>query len=146
MKKIIVFCFALAIFSCLNAQTTQSGNNPSSSDDKVFTIVQQKPVFPGDINKWLAGNIIYPQDARMQNVQGTVYVSFIIEKNGSVSTAQVMRGVNKSLNDESLQVISKMPKWNPGMQNGHTVRVQYMVPIRYTLNDNNTTTPAQSKQ
>lgn len=142
MKKLIVLCFAMANFGCLSAQTTQPGN--STSSDKVYTVVQQRPLFPGDINKWLADNIVYPADARKNNIEGTVYVSFIIEKDGSVSAAKVLRGANKSLDDESVRTISMMPKWTPGMQNGHTVRVQYMVPIHFTLTDNNT--PAQNKQ
>ena len=141
MKKTIVFCFALAIFSCLRAQTTPA-SNPSS--DKVYTVVQQKPVFPGDINKWLGDNLVYPQDARKNNIQGTVYVSFIIETGGSVSSVKVLRGVQggRLLENEAVRVVSGMPKWNPGMQGGVPVRVAYMVPIHFVLND----TPSPTRQ
>jgi protein TonB len=145
MKKIIISCFVLLSFSCLNAQTTQSGNGASLSDDKVFTIVQQKPEFPGDVGKWLGDNIVYPQDAIKNNIQGTVYIQFIVEHDGSVSNVKLMRGIpgGSSLDNEALRVISSMPNWTPGMQNGHTVRVSYMLPIHFKLND---TAPAPAKQ
>lgn len=144
MKKLIVLFVALISFCCLDAQIVQPVN--STLPDKVYTVVQQRPLFRGDINKWLTDNIVYPADARRNNIQGTVYVSFIIEKDGSVSTPKVLRGVNKSLDDESVRVISMMPRWTPGMQNGQTVRVAYMVPIHFMLDNTTTPPPAQSKQ
>jgi len=140
MKTIIAFCIILLGFSNVYSQTTQ----PVADNDKVFTIVQQKPEFPGSINDWLAQNINYPPDARKSNIQGTVYVSFIVEKDGSVSNAKVLRGANSLLDNESLRVISIMPKWTPGMQNGHNVRVQYMVPIHFMLKDDNSSPPKQN--
>lgn len=101
--------------------------------DKVFMIVQQQPKFPGDINKWLSDHIDYPEQAKDANIQGTVFVSFIVEKDGGVSGVKILRGVNSYLDNEALRVITKMPKWSPGQQNGHSVRVQYNVPIRFVL-------------
>lgn len=139
MKKVFAFSLIILGFTSLYAQGTIDTN-------KVFTIVQQKPEFPaGDFNKWLADNIVYPQDAIAKNLEGTVYVSFIVERNGTVTNAKVLRGVDKSLDNEAIRVISMMPKWQPGMQNGHTVRVAYTVPIRFKLsggdlaNSSNTT-------
>lgn len=132
MKTILTFCIALLAFSGLYAQTTQADAN----DNKVFTIVQQKPEFQGDINTWLSNNLVYPKQAIDSNIQGTVYVSFIVERDGSVSGTKVIRGVNNLLDNESIRVVSIMPKWTPGMQNGQTVRVQYMIPIHFTLNGN----------
>ena len=109
---------------------------PSAIGDdlnKVFTIVQQKPAFPGDINKWLYDHINYPEQAKDANIQGIVYMSFIVERDGSVTGVSVLRGVNGYLDNEAKRVISVMPKWTPGQQNGHAVRVQYMVPIRFIL-------------
>ena len=130
MKTILAFCIVLLGFPNLYAQATDD-------PDKVFTIVQQRPIFPGDINKWLAENIKYPDDAKKNNIQGTVYAEFIVEKDGSTSNVKVMRGVNKLLDDESVRVLSTMPKWKPGEQNGHSVRVEYMVPIKFMLDNNN---------
>lgn len=137
MKTILSFCLILLGFSSVYSQNTETGSDPN----EVYTIVQQAPKFPGNINTWLSDNIAYPSDAKKDSIQGTVYVSFVVEKDGSVSGVKVLRGDNKLLDDESVRVVSSMPKWSPGMQNGHTVRVQYMVPIRYMLN--NDTPPQQ---
>ncbi|HTB31124.1 MAG TPA: energy transducer TonB [Bacteroidia bacterium] len=102
-------------------------------ENKVFTIVQQKPAFPGDINKWLADHIDYPEQAKDANIQGTVYVSFVVERDGSVSGVTVLRGVNTYLDNEAKKKVSSMPKWTPGQQNGHSVRVQYMLPVHFIL-------------
>jgi protein TonB len=109
---------------------------PSALGDdanKVFTIVQQKPQFPGDINKWLAEHIDYPEQAKEANIQGTVYVSFVVERDGSISSVTVLRGVETHLNNEAVKKVSGMPKWAPGQQNGHAVRVQYMLPVHFVL-------------
>lgn len=109
-------------------------NNAIGDDaNKVFTIVQQKPQFPGDVNKWLADHIEYPEQAKEANIQGTVYVSFVVEKDGSISSVTVLRGPNPSLNNEAKTKVASMPKWSPGQQNGHAVRVQYMLPVHFIL-------------
>ena len=141
--------FVLLVFGDAYAQDTinktpkrsrfilsKSSSSDTLGDNKVFVIVQQQPKFPGDISKYLTEHISYPENARNRNIQGTVYVSFIVEGDGEISGAQILRGVDKSLNDEAIRVVSAMPKWTPGMQNGHIVRVQYMLPIRFILTDN----------
>jgi protein TonB len=135
MKTILVFCISLLSFAGLYAQKLP----PAADTGKVFTFVQQKPQFPGDIYKWLSDNIQYPEDAHKNNIQGAVYVSFIVEKNGSVSGIKVLRGVQggSSLENEAVRVVSIMPAWTPGMQNGHPVRVSYMLPIHFTLSNSN---------
>lgn len=134
MKTILVFCISLLGFTNLYSQKSAS----TSDTGKVFTMVQQKPQFQGDIYKWLGDNIRYPEDAQKNNIQGTVYVNFIVEKDGSVSGIKVLRGVQggSSLEDEAVRVVSIMPTWAPGMQNGHSVRVSYMLPIHFTLVNN----------
>ncbi len=104
------------------------------SDDD-FTIVQQMPQFKGDINSYLSKNIKYPKKEQKNNITGTVYINFIIEKDGSISSVRVLRGVpsGPDLDDEALRVISSMPRWTPGLQDGFAVRVSYNVPIRFTL-------------
>jgi len=133
MKTILIFCISLLGFTSMYSQNIQ----PADAPDKVYTTVQQKPEFPGDINKFLSDNIKYPQDARANNIQGTVYVQFVVEKDGSVSSAKVLRGVQggTSLESEAMRVVSSMPKWTPGMQNGNAVRVAYLLPIRFALDN-----------
>lgn len=134
MRNILVFCFIFLGFMSLNSQAQDDTN-------KVFTIVQQKPQFQGDVNKWLADNINYPKQAVDSNVQGTVYVMFIVEKDGSVSNIKILRGVAAVLDNEAIRVISSMPKWIPGMQNGQVVRVQYIEPIHFVLRDGSISYP-----
>ena len=130
MKYILIFCLSLLGFTNTFSQATIH-----TDTDKVFMMVQTQPKFPGDINKYLNDNLNYPEDAKNKNQQGTVYVSFVVEKDGSISTIKILRGVAPSLDNEAIRFVSAMPKWIPGMQNGHAVRVQYNVPIRFVLSD-----------
>ena len=143
MKTILAICISFLAFSSAYSQSTAPPPPPSS--DKVFTFVQQRPNFPGDVGKWLGDNIVYPPDAIKNNIQGTVYIQFIVERDGSVSSVKVMRGVpgGNSLDNEALRVVSSMPNWTPGMQDGHTVRVSYMLPIHFKLNDDIPPPPAK---
>ncbi len=136
MKSIFTICFLLTGIIGVYSQPAKSD---TAGSDKVYRVVQQQPKFPGEINKYLGDSLIYPKDAQTNNIQGTVYVSFIVEKDGLVSGTKVMRGIpgGKSLDDEAVRVVSSMPRWTPGMQNGKPVRVQYMVPIHFMLPDKN---------
>ena len=75
----------------------------------------------------------YPAMARESNIQGRVYVSFIVEKDGSVSNIQLLRGIGGGCDEEAIRVVGAMPQWQPGRQNGRAVRVAYNLPIRFSL-------------
>jgi TonB family protein len=110
-------------------------NEPILPD--VFDEVDEMPQFPGGMAgmmQYLSNNLRYPQDAREAGTQGRVIVSFIIEKDGSISNAKVAKSTYSSLDDEALRVVSAMPKWIPGKQNGEAVRVKYSVPVSFRLN------------
>lgn len=97
---------------------------------------QQMPIFPGGDNalqQFLNKTIRYPNLAIEMNVSGRVYVSFIIEKDGSITSIKVVRGVDLLLNAESVRIMHLMPKWRPGKQNGKPVRVQLNLPINFVL-------------
>jgi TonB family protein len=105
-------------------------------DDKVFTAVEQEPGFPGGIQafgKYLTANIHYPADSRQKGIQGRVIVTFIVEKDGSLTNIHIARGVADDIDREALRVMQAMPKWIPGAQNGKLVRASYSVPISFTL-------------
>ena len=93
------------------------------------------PKFNGDINGWLANHIVYPKAAKDSNIQGTVYVNFIVAKDGSVHNTSVIRGVpnGKMLDDEACRVVRSMPDWKPAMQNGHRVKGRMMLPVRFVI-------------
>ena len=116
------------------------------SNDTVYQIVAQMPKFPGDETKLMehiAKNIKYPQEARDKGIQGRVFIGFVIEKDGSVSNVKVLRGIDKECDAEAVRVISSLPKWTPGMQEGKPVRVSYQIPINFKLTDEPSKQPAK---
>jgi protein TonB len=103
---------------------------------EIFTVVESMPQVPGGDAarmKFLQENIKYPQMARESGIQGTVYVTFVVEPDGSVSDVRILRGIGGGCDEEAIRVIQKMPNWNAGMQRGKPVRVQFNMPIKFTL-------------
>ncbi len=103
---------------------------------KVFDVVEEMPSFPGGqgaLMSYLASNIKYPVVAQENGVQGRVIVSFVVERDGSISDVKVARSVDPSLDREAQRVVKGMPKWKPGKQNGSAVRVKYTVPVVFRL-------------
>jgi protein TonB len=99
-------------------------------------VVEEMPEFPGGVTalrKYLAESVKYPVIAQENGIQGKVYVNFVVNKDGSVSNAKIARGVDPSLDQEALRVVSTLPKWKPGKQRGQPVRVSYTVPINFQL-------------
>jgi len=107
----------------------------------IFTSVEHVPEFPGGIKAFgtfLSKNIKYPALARVNGVQGRVIISFIVETDGSLSNIKVARGIGYGADEESVRVLGLSPKWQPGTQNGHPVRVAYTVPINFALGTDDT--------
>lgn len=107
-----------------------------SGEAEIFTVVEESPSFPGgDLEriKFLQDNIRYPQMARESGIQGTVYVTFVVEKNGAVRDVRILRGIGGGCDEEAIRVINAMPNWHPGKQRGKPVRVQFNMPIKFTL-------------
>ena len=105
-------------------------------EEEVFVAVEQQAEFPGGmpaLMKWLSNNIRYPEAAQQNDVQGRVIVKFIVEKDGSVSQAQIVKGVDKDLDKEALRVVNKMPKWQAGKNNGVAVRSYFTLPVNFRL-------------
>lgn len=103
---------------------------------KVFDVVEEMPSFPGGngaLMSYLASNIKYPVVAQENGVQGRVSVSFVVERDGSISDVRVARSVDPSLDREAQRVVKSMPRWKPGKQNGSAVRVKYTVPVVFRL-------------
>ena len=103
---------------------------------EIFTIVEEMPDFPGGVAKlqeYLVKNIKYPQMARETGIQGRVFVSFVVEPDGSVSNVAVMRSLGGGCDEEAMRVVKSMPKWKPGKQRGKPVRVSYILPVNFQL-------------
>lgn len=104
-------------------------------EDRVYVIAEQMPQFPGGhdaLKKYLVESIIYPAVAGEVGV-GRVFVTFVIDKDGSVTDAKIARSVDPLLDKEALRIVNAMPKWEPGIQYGKAVKVQYTVPINFSL-------------
>lgn len=107
------------------------------AEDVIFTVVEDQPGFPGGDEarmRFLQENLKYPTMAREAGIQGTVFVTFVVERDGSVTDVRVLRGIGGGLDEEAVRVVRMMPKWNPGRQRGQPVRVQFNMPIRFVLN------------
>lgn len=106
-------------------------------EQTIFEIVEQMPEFPdggmAGLMQYLSKNIKYPTIAQENGTQGRVTVQFVVNKDGSIVDAKVLRGVDPYLDKEALRVIGTMPKWKPGMQRGKPVRVKYTVPVMFRL-------------
>jgi protein TonB len=105
-------------------------------EQTIFQVVENDPEFPGGVEamyKYLAQNIKYPQLARENNITGRVYVTFVVERDGSVSGVRVLRDIGGGCGAEAVRVVKSMPKWTPGKQRGKAVRVQYNLPVNFSL-------------
>lgn len=116
--------------------TTQKVVTPAASDNQTFDVVEQMPEFPGGMRaglEFMARNLKYPTKAQEAGKQGRVIVQFIVQKDGSLSDLHVLRAVDPWLDAEAIRVISIMPKWKPGMQDGKAVAVKYTMPVTFAL-------------
>ena len=130
----LVICSSL--FSNVFAQDTIVLTEETIEEAEVFLVVENQPQFPGGedaMKQFLRENINYPQIAKESGIQGTVYVNFIVEPNGSLTNIKVRRGIGGGCDEESIRVVKMMPRWEPGTQRGKPVRVSYNIPIKYTL-------------
>lgn len=118
------------------APVIQAQAEEEEEEAQVFFIVEDMPEFPGGelaLRKYIANAIKYPVIAQENGIQGKVYVTFVVDKDGSISDARIARGVDASLDKEALRVVGTLPKWKPGKQRGKPVRVSYTVPINFVL-------------
>jgi protein TonB len=128
------------------ATVTQEGENivdlpPENpvvdpDEGKVFTIVEEMPSFPGGEEKmleYIQKNVKYPALARENNITGRVYVTFVIDKDGKIKDARILRGIGGGCDEEALRVVKSMPDWKAGRQNGRSVQVQFNLPVNFQL-------------
>ena len=127
MKRIIFIVLAIMVTLSINAQS-----EATHVEEKVYDVVEEMPQFPGGpsaLFEYLSNNLQYPVVAEENGVQGRVIVTFIVEKDGSISNAKVVKAVDPSLDKEAIRLVESMPNWIPGKQNGEPVRVKYTVPV-----------------
>jgi len=110
-------------------------------EDLPFAFVEDMPIFPGGeaaLMEFVSSHLNYPPEAAKKNVQGSVYVRFVVEKDGSIGDVQVLRSIESSLDKEAKRVVKTLPNFIPGRQNGEVVRVWYTLPITFILPDSKT--------
>jgi protein TonB len=151
MKTTLLLILSVFIAQCALAQPIKEPIYPNPPDDtaiplppQVDTIyayaeVDTPPLFPGgedSLKSYIYKNLRYPEIAKENDIQGTVYVAFIIDKTGAVIKPTVkkgLKGAGKSCDNEAIRLIKNMPKWSPGKQNGKQISTQYNLPICFTL-------------
>jgi TonB family protein len=129
----------IAVFACEQDKQEKQGTNQlksASIREDVFVVVEEAPEYPGgvtELRKFLAQHVNYPAEAQKNGTQGKVYVTFVVNKDGSVSDAKIARGVDPLLDAEAVRIVNTLPKWKPGRQSGRDVAVQFTVPINFAL-------------
>ena len=149
--SVIKVLLTLPVFALLILLNTQCDNvkpnegkqqTPAAEvetvQDSIYRVSDAMPEYPGGPNemmRYIQENIKYPQSAKDNKIEGRVFVSFVVEKDGSITNAAVIRGIDKECDAEALRVVSSMPKWTPGQHKGEVVRTQFTIPIIYKFNN-----------
>lgn len=131
MKKLLflsAFLFALSFGAFAQEEV--------KVEEEVFVVVEEQAEFPGGLDSmyaYIQKNLVYPEKAKAEGIEGRVFVSFIIEKDGSISNILVKRAIGGGCEEAAVEMIKNMPKWKPGKQRGKPVRFQYVLPIKFEL-------------
>ena len=129
--------FSLATNKATSPITPQINNSLNKvNEEPVYKAVKVMPSFPGGdngLNNFLTKNIRYPKEAKESNVQGKVILQFIVEPDGALSNIKALRGPGPGLGAEAMRVMAMSPKWTPGIQDGKAVRVQFTIPINFSM-------------
>ncbi|MFA4852284.1 MAG: energy transducer TonB [Bacteroidales bacterium] len=148
MKTIKVLFILLVILS-IKANAQKTDTSISKKTDVVLIIVEVMPLYPGGeeaMFKFIGDNTIYPIIAKEKGVSGTVIVTFVVEKDGSISNVNLLKDIGGGCGEEAVRVVKAMPRWIPGKQNGVNIRVQYNLPIRFTLGNEKEQKKTKKKQ
>ena len=138
-----------------NQNPSDKGSQKSNPQDKqkdntkVYDVVEKMPSFPGGqgaLFEYLCNNVHYPKVAAEKKVEGRVIVTFVVGKDGSISNAELARSVSEELDAEAIRVVSSMPKWEPGTQNGKPVNVKFTVPVTFKLKGDVSTQNVNKKE
>jgi len=134
--RIVLASSLIVLFGCkLNKQAIDQTKSDQHQDE-VLVVVDEMPEYPGGIvalTNFMARTVKYPLEAQRKGIQGIVYVNFIVEKNGSVGSVKIAKGVDPDLDAEALRVVNLLPNWKPGKDKGKLVRVSFTAPIKFSL-------------
>ncbi|RYZ95974.1 MAG: TonB family protein [Sphingobacteriaceae bacterium] len=146
LKALFSLLLIAGIFICKAHPLSDTLKNNIPRADGIYMAVDVVPEFPGglgEFGRFLAHNIRYPARAREQKISGRVFAGFVVETDGSLSNIKILRGLGSGCDEEVIRVLSQSPRWSPGLQNGRAVRVQYNMPVGFSLTDDHSV--AESK-
>ena len=131
----------VGICCAVNAQNTDSlhtQTDSSHTQKKTYAFLDQMPEYPGGtkaLYEFLFTNLQYPAEALKKEIEGVVYVKFIVDEYGKISSPTVIRGIGAGCDEEAIRIINLMPQWKPGAENGKPAAVWYTLPIKFTIVD-----------
>lgn len=137
--KYLLIGALMIVFSKATMAQTNSGDSAhkiEGDSERIYDIVEQMPSFPGGnqaLFQYISSHIKYPASAAEAGLQGRVIVTFVVEPDGSITNVKVSKSVDAALDKEALRLVSSMPRWIPGKQNGKAIRVKYSVPVSFRL-------------
>ena len=117
-----------------DSTTSAIGSQAIADEGEIHYIVEEMPVFPGgdlEMRKYIADNVVFPDEAKKQKMQGKVMVQFVVNEEGLVENPQIAVGVDPVLDKEAIRVVQNMPKWTPGKHQGKLVKVAFTVPVNF---------------
>lgn len=143
MKKLVFLILSLISFLAGQSQTIETLNKNDSIShselkEEIFTVVEEQASFPGGMNamyKFLSANLVYPPVEKEKGIQGTLFIQFVVEKDGSLSNYKTLRGIEggHALEEEAIRVLKLMPEWIPGRMKGKPVRMFYTIPFKFQI-------------
>lgn len=132
MKRFLLLLSAILLTNIAFCQE----ETKTSGDEPVFVIVEEQAEFPGGLDSmyaYIQKNLVYPEKAKAEGIEGRVFVQFVIEKDGSISNILIKRAIGGGCEEAVVEMIKNMPKWKPGKQRGKPVRFQFTLPIKFEL-------------
>lgn len=135
MRIVLLICVLIFVNCQVNAINNDSTKTKVTEND-VKVLVETMPEFPGgqdSLNRFIAKNVIYPNYAMEEEISGKVYVSFVVNEDGLISSAKVVKGIGGGCDEEALRIVKSMPKWKAGMHCGKKVKVRFIIPISFIL-------------
>jgi len=146
MKFSFLFLSFFTVSLTLLAQKNDGTPPEAKNGETIHTSVERLPYFPGggiEFKRFLDKNLQYPETAKKQNIQGTVFIRFVVEKDGSLSEFKILRSPGTELSNEATRILKLSPKWSPGMQNSEPVRTLFTIPILFNLNNGQLDPPTE---
>jgi len=136
MMRFLIAAMMMFVVFNLKGQEIGDVDVPATPIEETYIVVQDMPEYPGGDEarvKFIYHNLQYPSDAKAKRIQGTVFVTFVIDTAGNVRDAEILKGMGYGCDEEALRVVRLMPRWNPGKQSGKAVRVQFNMAIKFSL-------------